>query len=288
MIVDLIRGGMYRAGPVGSIALEFVKALLQRSFALGTKCRLIPPEIEVRRRGVSYRLDVRDDIQQLILLNVYEAAEIDALSRFARPGSTCIDVGANVGFFACNLAKIVGAEGRVFAFEPDADNVRRLRANVRLNAYERIVDVSEVALGSTTGTSTFYKSSASRSGWGSLVKYPDLDTDERSVRTETLDAFCESRSIREIDLIKIDIEGFEFEFLAGATETFAAGRIRAVVIEFNGPRMTERGRTLDEMIAYFTVRGYDLRDADRIATLGSVRATREVFNLIFVTSRRPS
>src|SRR5919199_1573357 len=76
-------------------------------------------------------LHYREDIGLVTLLGGgFERAELEAARAHARARTTAIDVGANVGVFTVALALAVGPEGRVLAFEPFADNVRRLERNL--------------------------------------------------------------------------------------------------------------------------------------------------------------
>src|SRR4051794_7149650 len=80
----------------------------------------------------------------------------DLFERSVEPGSVVADVGANVGFFTLLAARRVGAEGAVYAFEPDARNVRRLRANLARNGVEGVVTVVPKALSAADGVERFY------------------------------------------------------------------------------------------------------------------------------------
>src|SRR5918912_2561693 len=78
-------------------------------------------------------LHYREDIGLVTLLGGgFERAELEAARTHARPGTTAIEVGANVGVFTVALALAVGPDGRVVAFEPFAENVRRLEQNLAL------------------------------------------------------------------------------------------------------------------------------------------------------------
>jgi FkbM family methyltransferase len=273
--VEQIKNVMLEAKPIAKPARKIVSALLWLFFAP------LPNQMLVRRRGVKYLLDTTDDIQRLIFLNVYESAELQILSALLQPGCCCFDVGANIGFFSLHMAKIVGSFGKVFAFEPDEDNLARLRRNVLLNDFAKVVTISPLALGAKRGLDTFHKSARGHSGWGSLAKYGDLETVAVTVATDTLDDFCAEHCIRKIDFLKVDIEGFEFEFLRGASRVLQGNMVRNILVEFNGPRLAERGRTLQEMIAYFDSLGYV---AGGRPTQSPSNSKNVVENLLFSTS----
>src|SRR5918912_4362355 len=96
-------------------------------------------------------LHYREDIGLVTLLGGgFERAELEWARRLARPESTAVDVGANVGVYTVVLARAVGPEGRVLAFEPGPENVRRLEENLARNRLEN-VDVHAIALADRAG-----------------------------------------------------------------------------------------------------------------------------------------
>ena len=113
----------------------------------------------------------------------------ELFERCVEPGSVVADVGANVGFFTLLAARQVGPEGAVYAFEPDARTVRRLRANVARNGAEGVVTVVPKALSATDGVERFYLREAA--DISSL--YADEPYD-RVEEVETLAAIASSRT----------------------------------------------------------------------------------------------
>lgn len=147
-------------------------------------------------------------------LGLYGRAERTLLSRLVRPGMVVVDVGANVGLYTLELARRVGAGGRVYALEPEARNFQLLSRTVsesRLGA----VEARQVAV-------------ADRSGWMSLYVSP-LDRgdhrifpadDERkvtTVRAVTLDDLLAEEE--RVDLILLDVCGAEAAVLRGMRRT---------------------------------------------------------------------
>ena len=104
--------------------------------------------------GATVFLHYRDDIGLVTLLSGgFERAELEAARAHTRGGTTAIDVGANVGVFTVVLARAVGADGRVIAYEPFGDNVARLEDNVRRNGLAN-VRVERAAVADRTGEAT--------------------------------------------------------------------------------------------------------------------------------------
>jgi len=237
---------------------------LLRSARFRGRCRIVsalrrvplPDELEALCGGLRYRLDLRDDVQRSIYFDCYEPRDREFLAALVPPGGVCLDVGANVGFYSLHFARWVGPSGRVFCFEPDPRNASRLRANLSLNGYDGVAEVVEAAVADREGTATLHRSDAAHSGWGSLAAHAS-ESGTVPVRTTTLDAFLRNRGVAHVDLIKADVEGAECELLAGAARSLAEHRFRRLFVEFNGVRLRERGKTLEDFLGPLERGGYD-------------------------------
>jgi FkbM family methyltransferase len=184
--------------------------------------RLVPPppagfETNLPGGGRIF-LRHRDDIGLVVLLTgSFEAAEIETARAHTRPGTTAIDVGANVGVFTVPLALAVGSAGRVIAVEPARENVVQLERNVALNNLVN-VDVHAVALAARPGEvllqlgadPAFHSTAA-------VVRSRDA-ADATSVRAEALDALWRDAGSPEVSFLKIDTEGAEQDVLEGAPQ----------------------------------------------------------------------
>jgi len=156
-----------------------------------------------------------------------------ALAGFLKPGAVFYDIGANVGFLTVLAARIVGPEGRVFCFEPLAENVRQLEHNVRLNGFGNVA-VHPVAVGNRDGNVRFLVASAST--LGKLADYekpgdPIVGATEVPVRR--LDGLRDEAKMPAPDLVKIDVEGAEADVLTGGAATINASR-PLLMIELHG------------------------------------------------------
>jgi FkbM family methyltransferase len=160
---------------------------------------------------------------------------LDALGRHlgvtTLHGMTVLEVGANIGTETVSLLKRHGAE-RVLAFEPDAENVRMLRANVALNGVHDRAEVHELALSDVDSTLLL---ECSADNWGDhriRVAEPqgdDLRDEGRrptvEVAARRLDSLVESGELdlASVDLVWMDAQGHEGHVLAGARRLIAAG-----------------------------------------------------------------
>jgi len=124
-------------------------------------------------------------------------------SRFIE-GGVFVDVGANVGAYSL---RAIARGMKAVSFEPNPENVRLLKRNAELN--DLTADVREFALGSSDGTVNISQNGAT-SRIGNEIKGVD-------VPLKTLDSF----ELPRVDLLKIDVEGYELEVLRGAKQTLA-------------------------------------------------------------------
>lgn len=122
------------------------------------------------------------------------------------PGQTVLDVGANIGDFAIYAAS-KGA--RVFAFEPEPRNIKRMGENIKLNNLEHRIKILPYALSSQSGEVVLNVSSVSPGGHtvgegDKTIKVPAI----------SLVDFLKQENIRQVDILKIDIEGGEYEVIS--------------------------------------------------------------------------
>ncbi|MFA5890344.1 MAG: FkbM family methyltransferase [Actinomycetota bacterium] len=127
-----------------------------------------------------------------------------------------MDIGAHVGYYAIHAAKVVGPTGHVFAFEPVPSNLRRLEENAALNGFSNLTSVAS-AVGNRTGKATFRAVDVpGESGWGSLLLDPASNTKDLEVSVVSLDDFAEQHGVTRVDVLKLDVQGGEFDVLTGA------------------------------------------------------------------------
>lgn len=171
---------------------------------------------------------------------VYEPLTTGCLVGRLAGGRTFVDVGANTGYFSLLAAKIVGASGRVIAFEPNPQVCRQLQAHVALNGVGGRVAVETCALGAAPSAAArlYVSRAAGNSGLSSLTPDAHLlasgelsDETTVSVPVETFDRWMARARLARVDLVKIDVEGAESQVVAGMSASLEAGRIAALIVE---------------------------------------------------------
>jgi FkbM family methyltransferase len=144
------------------------------------------------------------------LNGTYEPQQTKIFTEQLRRGHTLIDVGAHVGYYALLAAKLVGEQGRVYAFEPNPRNCAFLKQHVAVNALEN-VRVEQTAVSDRNGTARFHPGKGS--GTGRLATSGPVE-----VATIRLDDFCAANHIAP-NAIKCDVEGAELDVLRGGERT---------------------------------------------------------------------
>jgi FkbM family methyltransferase len=155
-----------------------------------------------------------------------DRAERQLLKRVLSEGAVVVDAGANIGVYSMFLSRCVGASGIVHSFEPSPENFRRLQSATRKLANVRS---SQTAVGEHTGKFKLYVSD-------------QLNVDHRTYATEgdsrrvlpidiiALDDYFKPG--QRVDLIKMDIQGYELHALRGADRVLADNPDATLLLEF--------------------------------------------------------
>lgn len=171
-----------------------------------------------------------------------------------KPGMVVYDLGSNCGYFSLIAARCVGAQGKVFSFEPEPALAARVRNNMQRNGFQHST-VVEAAVWRETGTVSFASSDKSDSpdqGTGQITSSAETGK-TKSVRAIALDDYVKTASPP--DFIKCDVEGAEVEAFRGAVQLLAANH-PAIVCEIHSD---ENGRAVRQDLARL---GYTIRDLD--------------------------
>lgn len=174
-------------------------------------------------------------------LGNYELDVQLGLQRLLQPGGVFYDVGANAGFFTVLAARLVGPQGKVFAFEPVPESADALREQIALNGFFWC-EVVPCAVGSHRATRTL-SYSPGRPEMGRLDNKWTSSELEINVETLTFDDFVSDHPFPAV--VKVDVEGAETEVLQGSVA--AIRRVACLVLELHGAdRATEVVRILSD------------------------------------------
>jgi FkbM family methyltransferase len=199
-------------------------------------------------RGAQFVMPTKDiTLTPSVMSGVFERHELDIFELACSSGATILDVGANIGLYSVVAAQRIGPSGKVYAFEPVPENIALLRRNLELNGVAERVAVQEVAVGEADGELEIFLSdrqigthSAAKAavGGGASVKVP----------MRSIDAFVATRAISRIDVVKIDVEGYDGQVLQGALHTLRR-RKPVLFIEYSPALLEACGQNPDEFVA---------------------------------------
>jgi len=222
-----------------------------RWFASPEKCGDLP-ELRLVRDGLIFL--ARPGVQvdwHVIFFGTYEPGVRRIFRKVLPLGGVALDIGANVGWHTLLMASLVGASGRVLAVEANPFLRQRLYDHLCLN-HLRQVDVMPYAVAETEGIIEFYAPALNdpNSGNGHIVEPgPAFPGGTIRVEARRLDAITSASGIERLDLIKIDVEGFEWRVFRGGEETIAKFRPH-IIFEYDR-KSGSRGGGTPELISEF-------------------------------------
>jgi FkbM family methyltransferase len=158
------------------------------------------------------------------------AHEDDIIERFTpKEGDVVIDIGAAFGFYTIIGAKRVGTNGKVVAIEALRDSFKMLNRNIKLNRLTNVISLNYAVYSKETKVKLYHNYSIMRERAGGYTnKYVEASAN-------TLDYLLQLKEITDVNWIKIDVEGAEFEVLKGATNVLSKSKDIALLIEIHGP-----------------------------------------------------
>lgn len=185
------------------------------------------------------------DVSDIVLAGGEVEPDVAAVFRQTiLPGMVVVDAGANLGVHTLLLADLVGPSGRVIAFEPNRHLAPVLAHNVSANGFAGRVSVHPVGCGRAVGSVPFFESA--RNIGESSVCFPHWhDYSVSEVSVVRLDDSVHGQ----VDFIKIDVEGAEYDVLAGGVGLLAAHR-PTVVLELGHCREATALHRLLEPLGY--------------------------------------
>jgi len=215
-------------------------------------------EVTVAAGGLEgMRLSLDLQTEKDYWLGTYEPALQAAIRDWVQPGTVAYDVGANIGYLTLLLARQVGADGRVFAFEALPANLERLAGNLALNSLEEKVSAVNAAVTDRSAPTQFLVGPSGGMGKvaGSAGREGIAYAETITVPGIALDDFVYNDGNPAPQVVKIDIEGGEVLALPGMKRVLSAAR-PLVFLELHGP---EAARVAWEMLA--GLGGWDIRFA---------------------------
>jgi FkbM family methyltransferase len=194
--------------------------------------------------------------EEAFLNNANLIAEMEGFMRAGKRARKMYDIGAAHSVYSLIFCAL-NDQNRVMAFEPGVSQACAARKLIDRNGYQARISLQQLAMGDTEGTSVFYEE-----GSGGVQTAPSSSGERHVVETTTVDAQCRCQD-GPPDLLKIDVEGFEWEVLNGATEVLSKHK-PTICLELHLDFLENRGidpAVVCELLESFDYRFYDGKGA---------------------------
>ena len=210
------------------------------------------------RRGMQFLMpSLREPVAFYCLFDgVYEPETMKLLAQHLPVGGTFVDIGANVGVFTVHASRLVGHAGRILAVEASPQVQPYLEHNLWLNGCTNVVLVKKAVARSGPTRLPFWPAPPEKFGMGALAA--QFDADPTFVNADTLSAMLQSNHIKRVDMLKIDIEGFEAEAFYGAKDLLTGPHRPRIIFEFADWAETRAGASAGDAQRLLIGLGYEL------------------------------
>jgi len=199
-------------------------------------CRLAQPKtgiINLIFEGLQAQFYVNSPVELRIIeapleKGMGEYKVLNKLIQTIQPGDTCWDIGASLGAHAIFMAKKVGKNGQVVAFEPDTKSFEKLEANINLNGLNNIM-LLKIALGGCVEEG-YLKSYGGGFGAFSMTEFENNKMLEK-VNIVSGDILIAQKILPNPMIVKMDVEGYEYATLKGMEKALTNKLCRMVCCE---------------------------------------------------------
>jgi FkbM family methyltransferase len=221
-------------------------------------CKLLPNPYQypapswrrVTRDGVALQVDITDFMGYVYYFGI-KSESYDRLFGLCQPGHCVIDVGANIGWTLLNLARLSGT-GRVVGFEPDPFNRDQCTNNIALNGASNIT-LLPYGLGETPQRMRMDPATPANRGGRRIA--PGQVGDGTVVEIRTLDDIDVIAQLSKVNLVKIDVEGYELKVLKGARQLLRRHQ-PVLFVEIDDKNLREQGDSASSLVAFLLETGY--------------------------------
>lgn len=225
-------------------------------------------------QGHKMFLDSKDSLG-LSINGIYEPFETELIKKEIKPGDVVLDIGANIGYYTLIFAKLVGGNGKVYAFEPDPTNFTLLNKNVEINGYENVVLVPK-AVSNRSGKLKLYLSETNKGDHRIYNSYDGRKFVE--IEGVKLDEYFKDYSGK-IDLIKMDIQGAESIALQGMSELLKKNKSVKILSEFCPLYLKGAGTEPSEYLKLLLEHGFKLYEINERKKKIEPKTPEELLNI---------
>jgi FkbM family methyltransferase len=264
-------------------ASQFAREALERNryarrvrpAVLGSLLQKLTSPLERRRivtldSGLRLYIDPLSHLGEAILrAGVYEPENTALVARSLARGAVFLDVGANEGYFSALAGKMVSAEGMVIAVEPQSRLRDIIEINLLVNEVSRFAVVPQ-ALGGPAGSHADLNLWPSfNTGASSLATRYRFSRSAERVSFASFEALLARTPAGRVDLMKVDVEGFEHEVVISALPHLRRGAVSKLLVEYHPAILAANGDSQEAVHATILSAGFAVDPEERVSPEGS-------------------
>lgn len=214
--------------------------------------------LETEAKGIKLWVDPASNFGKRILREGnYEADLTSTFGELLQPGQTFVDVGANEGWFSMLAANLIGRSGRVLACEPQERLWPVITKNIFLNGFAN-VQLLPFAVAEQPGEAVINLYPSVNTGSSNISAIKRRWETQQRIKLLPLTTLLICLRGGTVDLMKVDVEGFEHQVLLSAGEHLGS-TIKRLVVELHPAQLEALGSSEAQVVALLESRGYSKR-----------------------------
>jgi FkbM family methyltransferase len=233
--------------------------------------KFVPPEYlyknprihRVTRGEIVFDLDL-SNYNDFYLFYGLPEFNLGYLFSFVRPDFVVLDIGANIGFTTLNFANHC-RQGFVYGYEPDSLSFNKLKGNLSLNHFSNVI-INRKGLGETTAELRLVTINRHHTGMNRILSPSTIDYESEKIEVVRVDDEVTRLNIKNINLMKIDVEGYEWNVLQGAVDSIQKFR-PILFIELIEKNLRHYGHSSETLVKWVQGLGYRVVDAHTKAAI---------------------
>lgn len=234
--------------------------------------RIIPSRLNLD--GAVVVLNPNDPVVSgALTFGVYEKPETKFFCVVCKPGMTFLDIGANVGYYTALAIARIGENGRIIALEPDQENFSYLQETVAANGAQNTTCFQKAAA-AENGSRTLYMSASNRGD--NRLYANEFPGSTSQVDVCTIDTLLAQLGVATVDLVKVDVQGFEGHVLRGMGETIRRSGNLILLMEFWPFGLRSAGTNPEELLSEMERAGLKLCKLTQRGTIVPLRDKNDI------------
>lgn len=213
---------------------------------------------EFEYKGVRLKLDIHDYVAHYLYFGFKDISH-EKLMSLLKKDDVVVDIGTNYGTTILQFAKIIGKNGVAYGFEPDPVNFSISMENLKLNTF-RNIQIENVGLGNSEKMASLVVDTESNRG-GNRISSNSEGKESHLIRVVRFDDWATNKNFTKINLIKIDVEGYELEVLNGAVQTLKKFK-PILFIELDDKNLRQQNSSARAVIKFLLDLNYEITHSE--------------------------